>query len=238
MCKVGRMPPPLATPTGKKQAAAGGKAEKSSSKPRKAGAKKKKKATKKLGMRPPPGFKPGVAEGESATTLSDVMLQAAAEMDSVTVGQVAANTTLYVLEVKECPGGAQRALVATGDPSKGHQGGECLAYYPYVHPVAAPRVYLHAHARVLVLMVLLAGWVTTVSAQGTEYLRGGNSFVRPNPSGGEEEEAEVLGAASVEEADEGEEGEEEEEEEEEEADAAPCDATTEGTVHAAAIDVS
>lgn len=72
---------------------------------------------------PPLGFKPGVCEGESATAQADLVLQAAIEPDSISVGEVPAGALVYVLEVQEMLGGAQRALVALGDPARGHSGG-------------------------------------------------------------------------------------------------------------------
>ena len=131
--------------------------------------------------------------------------------------------------------------VPSWPPATRRRGTKAVNAAPTIHTctgwkTSAPRAHVHPS------VTLSAGWVTAVSAQGTEYLRGGRGFVRPNPSGGEEEEeaGEALGTASVEDA-EGEEGEEEEEEEEEldEADdaVATADATTEGAAHAA-IDVS
>jgi len=71
----------------------------------------------------PEGFKAGVIAGESAITKADVVLQASAELESQTVGEVPAGTVVYVLDVQEMLGGAQRAMVTLGDPAKGHLGG-------------------------------------------------------------------------------------------------------------------
>ena len=173
--------PPAAT----KKAAAAKSPEKSAEKksPEKkkksGGAKKKKKVTVSA---PPDGFKAGVAVGELAKSTAPLLLQTAADLESVAVGEIDAGQQLYVLDVKELPGGAQRAMVATGDPARGGIG----------------------------------GWVTAVTTQGTEYLKGGHSFVRQNAASAADEAAAGVAAVSLEE-DEEEEGEEEEEQEEAEA---------------------
>ena len=63
-------------------------------------------------------------------TLADVVLQAAADVTSVSVAEVAVNTNVFVLETQDLPAGGQRALVALGDPSKGHAGGWVTAVSP------------------------------------------------------------------------------------------------------------
>ena len=56
-------------------------------------------------------------------TVCDVVLQAALEITSVDVAEVPANTVVFVLETQPIDGGGQRALVALGDPARGHAGG-------------------------------------------------------------------------------------------------------------------
>mmetsp|Transcript_4624 Transcript_4624/g.12316 ORF Transcript_4624/g.12316 Transcript_4624/m.12316 type:complete len:146 (+) Transcript_4624:59-496(+) len=72
----------------------------------------------------------GLTEGTSALTLKDVMLQASKEVTSVVVADVPAQTSVFVLEVTDMCNGGQRALVALGDPSKGHAGGWVTSVSP------------------------------------------------------------------------------------------------------------
>jgi len=69
-------------------------------------------------------------EGVAATTLADVVLQASMEIQSVDVAEVPAQTNVFVLECQPLEGGGQRALIALGDPAKGHAGGWVTSVSP------------------------------------------------------------------------------------------------------------
>ena len=71
-----------------------------------------------------------VEEGCTALTVCDVVLQAALEITSVDVAEVPANTVVFVLETQPIDGGGQRALVALGDPARGHAGGWVTSISP------------------------------------------------------------------------------------------------------------
>lgn len=71
-----------------------------------------------------------VEEGCTAWTVCDVVLQAALEITSVDVAEVPANTVVFVLETQPIDGGGQRALVALGDPARGHAGGWVTSISP------------------------------------------------------------------------------------------------------------
>ena len=71
-----------------------------------------------------------VEEGCTAMTVCDVVLQAALEITSVDVAEVPADTVVFVLETQPIDGGGQRALVALGDPARGHAGGWVTSISP------------------------------------------------------------------------------------------------------------